>query len=118
MGECRGWEMPTRRDDRGEQNVLFTRAGFSRGGHFHRNMTETITVLTGVVRFEIKNTFGRLHWFVANKGSTVVIAKAHGHVFYALHDALVLQEFDKPYDQKDEIPCTISDHDWGIDCDH
>ena len=113
--ECRGWEMPTRRDERSEQNVLFTRAGFSRGGHFHRDTVETITVLTGVVRFEIKNTFGRLHWFIANKGSTVVIAKAHGHAFYALQDAIVLQEFNRPYDPKDVFKCKISDHDIGAD---
>jgi dTDP-4-dehydrorhamnose 3,5-epimerase-like enzyme len=109
--ECRGWEMPTRWDSKGEQNVLFTRAGFMRGGHYHRKTLETITVLTGVVRVEIKDTFGRLHWFVAQKGTTFVISLNHAHAFYALQDSIVLQELDRPYDPKDDVPCKVSDYD-------
>jgi dTDP-4-dehydrorhamnose 3,5-epimerase-like enzyme len=109
--EGRGWEMPTRQDSKGEENVLFTRAGFSRGGHVHRKTLEALTVLTGVIRVEIKDTFGRLRWSVAQKGSTVILSLNHAHVFYAPQDSIVLQTLDRPYDPEDDIPCRVSDYD-------
>ena len=79
-------------------NVLTTRRGVTRGGHFHKLSREAFYVISGSVEVELK-TAERSESAVFHAGDFFAVAPYVSHSMFFPEDCVMVQMYDRPVEQ-------------------
>ena len=79
-------------------NVLTTKQGVTRGGHFHRLSREAFYVISGSVELELK-TAGRSESVTFHAGDFFAIEPLISHSMFFPEDCVMVQMYDRPVEQ-------------------
>ena len=81
-------------------NVLTTKRGVTRGGHFHRVCREAFYVISGSVEVTLKNA-ERTATAVFHKGDFFAVEPYISHSMFFPEDCVMVQMYDPPVEQPD-----------------
>ena len=81
-------------------NVLTTKRGVTRGGHFHRICREAFYVISGSVEVTLKNA-ERTETAVFHKGDFFAVEPYISHSMFFPEDCVMVQMYDPPVEQPD-----------------
>lgn len=81
-------------------NVLTTKRGVTRGGHFHRVCREAFYVISGTVEVTLK-TPERTETAVFHKGDFFAVEPYISHSMFFPEDCVMVQMYDPPVEQPD-----------------
>ena len=81
-------------------NVLTTKRGVTRGGHFHRVCREAFYVISGSVEVTLKNA-ERTATAVFHKGDFFAVEPYISHSMFFPEDCVMVQMYDRPVEQPD-----------------
>ena len=81
-------------------NVLTTKRGVTRGGHFHRICREAFYVISGSVEVTLK-TSERTETAVFHKGDFFAVEPYISHSMFFPEDCVMVQMYDPPVEQPD-----------------
>ncbi|MDE7327736.1 MAG: cupin domain-containing protein [Lachnospiraceae bacterium] len=76
-------------------NVLETRAGVTRGGHYHKISREAFFVVSGSVKVDLKNEFGN-QTEIFHKGDFFMVSPFTVHCMYFPEDCVMVVLYDIP----------------------
>lgn len=72
-------------------NYITTKAGVTRGNHYHKNNEEAFYVITGMFELEVKDVkSGEIEFFTMKKGDFFVIKRYLNHSFKFLENTILL----------------------------
>ena len=81
-------------------NVLTTKRGVTRGGHFHRVCREAFYLISGAVEVTLK-TPERTETAVFHKGDFFAVEPDISHSMFFPEDCVMVQMYDPPVEQPD-----------------
>ena len=81
-------------------NVLTTKRGVTRGGHFHRVCREAFYLIAGSVEVTLK-TAERTETAVFQKGDFFAVEPFVSHSMFFPEDCVMVQMYDPPVEQPD-----------------
>lgn len=79
-------------------NVLTTKRGVTRGGHFHKLSREAFYVVSGSVEVELK-TLDRAERAVFRAGDFFAVEPYVSHSMFFPEDCVMVQMYDRPVEQ-------------------
>jgi dTDP-4-dehydrorhamnose 3,5-epimerase-like enzyme len=87
------------RDQWAEVNIIETRAGELRGGHYHRETLELFYILSGEINISIRHlTSGEAHQFTVREGDIFVVEPLEIHTFHVVTDSSWINMLSVPMD--------------------
>jgi len=85
-----------------EANMVETRKGMTRGGHYHKHTSELFFILEGAVKIDLLDIrTGEERQLTAEKGEIFIVEPGEVHTFCALTDAVWINMLSQPMDQND-----------------
>ena len=81
-------------------NVLTTKRGVTRGGHFHRVCREAFYLISGAVEVTLK-TSERAETAAFHKGDFFAVEPFVSHSMFFPEDCVMVQMYDPPVEQPD-----------------
>ena len=81
-------------------NVLTTKRGVTRGGHFHRVCREAFYLISGAVEVTLK-TAERTETAVFHEGDFFAVEPFVSHSMFFPEDCVMVQMYDRPVEQPD-----------------
>lgn len=95
-------------------NVLETRAGVRRGGHYHRVSTEAFFVVCGSVEVALKNESGE-QTEIFCKGDFFMLRPFTVHGMYFPEDCVMVVLYDVPVEAADGGRDIFPEEEWLLD---